>query len=88
MQDVSVVVGFGAATHELLIESDGEEEEDAIKIQSLGKQLHAIGVLRLVAYFSDTVEDTFASSLRRLHAEIRRERSKSARQTTSDSCFT
>lgn len=87
MQNVSVVDDVGDGTQERLIDSDGKGE-DAVEILSLGEQLHAIGVLRRVTYLSDTVGDTFVSSLRRLHAEIRRERSKSARQTTIDSFFT
>lgn len=88
VQDTSVVSDFEAAMPKRLIERDGMKEKDAIGIPSLRKKLHAICVLRRVTYFSDTVGDTFVSSLRRLHADIMREPSKSALQTKIDSFFT
>lgn len=88
VQDVSIVDDLKVATKEYLMESDGEEEKDAIELTSLGEQLHATAVLRRAAYFFDTVGDTFVLSLPRLYADMRGERSRSARQTTVDSFLT
>lgn len=88
VQNISVVNVFGAATQERLIESDEKVKKYATKVPSLGEQLHAIGFLRRVAYFYNTIGDHFVSILRWLHADNRRKRRQSALQTTIDSFLT
>lgn len=80
-QVVLTVNNLSAATQVRLIESDKLKEEAAIDMFSLGEQLHLFGVSRRVVYCSNTVDDTFVTSLRRLYAGIGRKRSKLARQT-------
>lgn len=72
MQDVSILEDAEIGMQEHQLESNREEEK-AIQMYLLQEQPHAFRILRRMAYLSDTVDDRFMSSLRRLHTDIRRD---------------
>lgn len=69
-----------AARHEP--QADIGVEDDIVELPTLKEQLHAVGFLQRMVYVPDTVDDTFVSNLRLLHAFISREPYLTIRQTT------
>lgn len=67
--------------------SSGEETDDesVSVIPNFKAQLHAVAVLRQVAYFSDALDRLFLVYLRRLQSSVRAKRASTAKQTTLDS---